>query len=75
MEAVRQLVHSMLPLLSIQWIDEATHMAGVMAVLTAGRRQLSLVDCVSFEVVRRLGLNRVFCFDPHFEEQGFEMVR
>ena len=43
-------------------------------MLTAARRRLSLVDCVSFDVMRRLGLNRVFCFDQHFEEQGFDIV-
>jgi len=36
---------------------------------------LSLVDCVSFEVMRRIGMNRVFCFDPHFEEHGFEVLK
>ncbi|MEI6809693.1 MAG: hypothetical protein WCN95_13310, partial [bacterium] len=29
------------------------------------------VDCVSFEVMRRLGLRNVFAFDNHFAEQGF----
>ncbi len=43
--------------------------------VAAGRRQLSLVDCVSFEVMRRIGLNRAFCLDPHFEEQGFEVLK
>jgi uncharacterized protein len=43
-------------------------------VLAAARRNLSLVDCVSFELMRRLGIRRVFCFDPHFAEQGFELV-
>lgn len=74
-QAVREFQESVCPLLSVQWIDEPMHRAGVTAVLAAGRRQLSLVDCVSFEVMRRIGLNRVFCFDPHFEEQGFEAVR
>jgi len=33
------------------------------------------VDCVSFELMRRLGLARAFCFDSHFDEQGFETIR
>lgn len=56
------------------WVDGATHEAGVHAVLTAGRRGLGLVDCVSFVLMRRLGLKRVFAFDPHFKEQGFEVL-
>ena len=39
--------------------------------MAASRRKLSLVDCVSFEVMRRGKLHQVFGFDPHFEEQGF----
>lgn len=74
-KAVQDFQDSICPLLSIQWIDEPMHRSGVAAVLAAGRRQLSLVDCVSFEVMRRIGLNRVFCFDPHFEEQGFEVLK
>lgn len=41
------------------------------AVLESDRRKLSLVDCISFEVMRSIA--RVFCFDPHFAEQGFEI--
>ena len=58
----------------VEWVDEAMHEVGVAAVFGAGRRHLSLVDCVSFEVMRRKGIRRVFCFDPHFEEAGFEIV-
>jgi len=25
--------------------------------------------------MRRLGLKRVFCFDPRFDEQGFEVLK
>ena len=74
MEAVHAFQEDVFPLLSIEWIDESNHRAGVAAVLTASRCKLSLVDCVSFEVMRRLGINRVFCFDAHFEEQGFEGI-
>ena|GEM_PF-3548981 len=45
--------------------------AGVSALLTSGREQLSLVDCVSFELMRQLGIRTAFTFDRHFEEQGF----
>jgi len=45
--------------------------AGVSALLTSGREQLSLVDCVTFELMRQLGIRTAFTFDRHFEEQGF----
>ena len=47
------------------------HDAGVSAALTASRKKLSVVDCVSFETMRRLGIRSAFCFDAHFAEQGF----
>jgi predicted nucleic acid-binding protein len=43
-------------------------------LLTADRRQLSLVDCSSFETMRRLGIKKVFSFDEHFREQDFEVI-
>jgi predicted nucleic acid-binding protein len=74
MEAVRVLQEDVAPLLHVEWIDEGTHAAGAAALLTAARRQLSLVDCVSFTVMRQLGIKRAFTFDEHFAEQGFERV-
>jgi predicted nucleic acid-binding protein len=55
-------------------MDSAAYRAGVNALLIADRPDLSLVDCTSFETMRRLGLTRAFAFDPHFTEQGFEVV-
>jgi predicted nucleic acid-binding protein len=39
----------------------------------AGRRTLSLVDCVSFEVMRRTGIRKAFAFDRHFQDYGYEI--
>ncbi len=49
-------------------------MASVLAFLTAGRRALSLVDCASLVVMRRLGVEKAFTFDRHFAEQGFMLI-
>ena len=74
MEAVRVFQEDILPLINIEWIDAGTHKSGVSALLAALRRKLSLVDCVSFEVMRSLGIKTVFAFDPHFAEQGFKCI-
>jgi predicted nucleic acid-binding protein len=37
------------------------------------RRHLSLVDITSFDCMRREGINRVYSFDKHFAEQGFQL--
>ena len=74
LESVRVFQEDILPLINVEWIDKAMHEAGISALLTASRKKLSLVDCVSFEVMRNLGIKKVFAFDPHFEEQGFEII-
>ena len=74
LEAVRTFQTESLPVIQVEWIDESQHQAGIAAPLTASRRQLSLVDCVSFEVMRRLGLTVAFPLDSHFTEQGFKGI-
>ena len=71
-DAVRALQESVVPLLTTEWITKAQHESALAALLAAGRRKLSLVDCVNFGVMREGGLRKAFAFDPHFVEQGFE---
>lgn len=40
----------------------------------ASKRNLSFVDCVSFEVLRTTGIKTVFAFEPHFSQQGFNII-
>jgi predicted nucleic acid-binding protein len=74
LDAVGALDSSVVPLLQTIWVDDALHRAGIAALLTAHRRDLSLVDCVSFEAMRRHGITRAFVFDRHFRELGFSDV-
>lgn len=71
MPAARVFHEDVLPLLHVEWVGAQSHAQSVAALLTAGRRQLSLVDCASFEAMRRMALDRAFTFDHHFAEQGF----
>jgi predicted nucleic acid-binding protein len=71
-EALRDFLEGIVPLLSIVWIDEELFRAAAAALLTADNRRLSLVDCASFEVMRRTGVRTFFAFDPHFADMGFE---
>lgn len=73
-EAVRSFSDDIFPLLGIIWVGADLHRRGVAALLAASRRNLSLVDCVSFEVMRDLGVKHVFTFDVHFREQGFSCM-
>lgn len=71
MAAVRTFQQDIRPILGIEWVDETAHASGISSVLAAGRRGLSLVDCVSFGVMGDLAIREVFAFDEHFAEQGF----
>ena len=72
--ATRVFQDDILPLLSVQWVNESDHLRGVSAFLTASRRKLSLVDCVSFVIMRDLGVKDVFCFDEDFQKEGFSCL-
>ena len=69
--AVRALHEEVTPLVAVDWITAEQHRAAMEAMLAAGRKKLSLVDCVSFQTMRARGVRTAFCFDAHFREQGF----
>ena len=72
--AVRVFQEDIMPVLNVEWVDESLHQVGIASVLAAARRGLSLVDCISFEIMRRLGIKTAFAFDRHFDEQDFECL-
>lgn len=73
-DSVRTFQEDVVPLLTVEWIDADLHETAILSVLTAGRKKLSLVDCTSFALMRKLGLKSAFTFDKHFQEQGFEAL-
>ena len=73
-EAVRVFQSDVVPILRVEFVTPELHAIGVAALLTASKRRLSLVDCISFEIVRSIGLEAVFAFDSHFRAYGFKML-
>ena len=73
-EAVRVFEEDILPIVNVEWIGETAHKSGVSTLLAASKRRLSLVDCVSFETMRNLGIKIAFTFNSHFHEQGFRCI-
>ena len=71
MRAVRELHDALLPVAEVVWIDEKLHRRATAAMFAAGRRNVSLVDWLSFEVMRDRRIRHAFTFDGHFREQGF----
>lgn len=72
-EAVRALVEELMGVVRIAWVDETLHQTALTALLAAGRREVSLVDWLSFTLMRQHGMRQAFTFDAHFHEQGFEV--
>jgi uncharacterized protein len=71
-EALRVLVDELTLPISTVFVDRTVHEAAVSGVLGARLRQLSLVDMVSIEVMRRAGIGAAFAFDDHFARFGFD---
>ena len=74
LEALRALADVLVPMLRVLWVDEELHAAAVASLFTAGRRKLSLVDCTSFELMRRRGLTEALALDDDFARQGFRRL-
>ena len=71
---LRDLMEVVVPSMSVVWVDSQLHGSAVSAHLASAQRKASLVDWVSFEVMRSRSLTRAFTFDRDFRAQGFEVV-
>lgn len=67
--AASTLIDRLLPGLTTIWVDEGIHRAAIEGRRAGGRA--SLVDHVSFVVMRAAGLTTALAFDRDFEDQGF----
>lgn len=74
MQAAREFHADFIPLLTVSWVDSQRHARAMDALLIIGRRDLSLVDCVSFEAMRAMDVDTAFAFDGHFAQQGFTCI-
>jgi predicted nucleic acid-binding protein len=59
--------------LHVHWVAETVHRQAAQLLEREGRRELSLVDCVSFTVMRQHGLSTAFAFDADFQQAGFQI--
>ncbi|OFW00621.1 MAG: hypothetical protein A3I61_12660 [Acidobacteria bacterium RIFCSPLOWO2_02_FULL_68_18] len=57
----------------VDWVDDDLHAAGVEALERSRQRQVSLVDQISFLVMRRRSVATAFAFDPDFAAAGFTL--
>ncbi len=57
----------------VVWIEESTHGEAVTRMAKGGTRGVSLVDAVSFFVMRKRGIRTALAFDPDFVAEGFRL--
>jgi predicted nucleic acid-binding protein len=74
LEAVRALDRDLVPVLEVIWIDKGLHQEAVEALLSLERPSVSLVDQVSFALMRQRGLRSAFAFDDDFRQEGFKLL-
>ena len=55
----------------VHWTSAEDHRRALALLEERGRRGLSLVDCMSFVVMRQHEMQRALAFDSDFEQEGF----
>jgi predicted nucleic acid-binding protein len=74
LEPVHEFNAKILPLLEVVWIDKQWYWKGIQRVFSHGNRSLSLVDCISFEIMESREISIAFTFDKHFSDCGFTIA-
>lgn len=72
--AARDFDEEVLPVVRVRWVDEPLYRLGTDRLWREDRRQVSLVDCVSFEFMRAEGIGLALAVDPDFANAGFDVV-
>ena len=73
-EPVQDFNAKILPLLDVIWVDNTWYTKAVQRLLAQKSRRVSLVDCLSFEIMDTFQIKCAFAFDKHFEENGFALA-
>jgi predicted nucleic acid-binding protein len=70
----RDLEAGIVPLLRVLWVKGDIHRAAVERLFRADRRELSLVDCSSFQLMDAHGIRDAFALDEDFAREGFRVL-
>jgi len=72
--AVHDLADHLIPLLHVRWIAEPMHRRAMRRLRRTDRRELSLVDCSSFELMEAEGMHDALALDEDFAAEGFRLL-
>lgn len=75
LEAVQDFHVRILPLLDVIWTNAEWYARAVQRLSIQGKKDLSLVDCLSFEIMEARGVVLAYAYDKHFEENGFTLAQ
>jgi predicted nucleic acid-binding protein len=73
LDAVRDFNTKILPLLEIIWTDKVWYARAIQRLFLQSQKNVSLVDCLSFEIMESFDISLAFSFDKNFEEMGFSI--
>jgi predicted nucleic acid-binding protein len=62
------------PALEILFSSKEDEIAAIGIFRKYSGQKVSFTDCISFVLMRRQGITRVFSFDRHFEHAGFRTI-
>ncbi len=62
------------PVLEIVWVDDKWYAKAIQRLFAQNNRNVSLVDCLGFEIMEAFQIEHAFAFDRHFEENGFTIA-
>lgn len=74
MEAVKDVQMGLFAPVDTIWVDQSQHQRALEGLIASENRSVSLVDRVSFVVMRDRHIQQAFCFDSDFEQAGFQCI-
>lgn len=74
LDAVDQWHNVLVPLFDVTWVDAGLYQRAIRNLVSTGRRQVSVTDHISFELMRQRDISSAFAFDPHFKQFGFQTL-
>jgi len=72
--AIHDFQSKIIPLLEIIWVDDGWYTRAIQRLFALNNRTISLVDCLSFEIMESWEIPYAFSFDRHFPENGFTIA-